>query len=70
MVAEPPPGGGLSDEEWANLVTLLARFAANDLDQFSNWQVDTPFGPVFIEVSRKPPPVLTNEAFTRLWPPT
>ena len=54
MVAEAPLGGRLSDDEWDLLRSLLARYAAHDLDQHEAWQVDTAHGLVFVQLSRKP----------------
>ncbi|GAA3735519.1 hypothetical protein [Micromonospora maritima] len=63
------PGGPLTDAEVRELVRLLARFASHDLDQWENWRVDTPHGPVFMTVSRKVPPDWPEDAFVPIWPP-
>jgi hypothetical protein len=70
MVAEPPPGGRLSDDESDMLRVLLARFAAHDLDQWEAWQIDTPHGLVFVQLSRKPADGANAIAYNRIWPPT
>ncbi|SBT69178.1 hypothetical protein GA0070622_6297 [Micromonospora sediminicola] len=63
------PGGPLTDAEVRELVRLLARFASHDLDQWENWRVDTPHGPVFMSLSRTVPPDWPEDAFVPIWPP-
>jgi hypothetical protein len=48
-------GAGLSDDELRWMFSLLARYAATDLDQWENWRVPTLQGDVFIEVRRTTP---------------
>ena len=69
MVAEPPPGGRLSDDESEMLRVLLARFAAHELDQFEAWRIDTLNGLVFVQLSRKLADGATASAHNRIWPP-
>jgi hypothetical protein len=44
---------GLSESEWRQLLELLHRFAEHDLDQFDAWQLDTSYGPVFVQLKRQ-----------------
>jgi hypothetical protein len=68
MDAVPPAGGSLSDDEVRQLWMLLARFAAHDLDQFDHWQVDTRYGPVFIDIVRMLPAGTPDRAYMPIWP--
>src|SRR5689334_21399805 len=62
------PGGRLSDAEVRELARLLARFAAHDLDQWEQWRIDSPYGPVYLVVTRELEPGWSDETFTRIWP--
>ncbi|MDJ1643471.1 hypothetical protein [Streptomyces pakalii] len=48
--------GPLSDAEVAQLLDLLRRYCAHDLDQWEALQTDTPYGPVYVQMSRSLPP--------------
>ena len=57
----------LTDAEIRQLVGLLGRFAAHELDQFEHWRVESPYGPVFIDISRRCVPG-TEGAYHVIWP--
>ncbi|WP_433796142.1 DUF6959 family protein [Actinoplanes sp. CA-252034] len=57
--------GSMSDAEIRQFVTLLKRFADLELDQFAHWRVETPYGPVFVDLSRRCLPG-TEEAYDAL----
>lgn len=48
--------GPLSDDEWDQFRGLLHRFCTHELDQWALWQTETPYGPVYINLSRATPP--------------
>jgi hypothetical protein len=48
-----PMSAGLSEFEWRQLLELLRRFADHDLDQFDALQLDTSYGPVFVQLRRE-----------------
>ncbi|MGW1293185.1 hypothetical protein [Streptomyces sp. NPDC002533] len=48
--------GPLSGAEVAQLLELLRRYCAYDLDQWEALQTDTPYGPVHVQMSRSLPP--------------
>jgi hypothetical protein len=63
------PGGRLTDAELGELARLLARYAANDLDQWENWRIETSHGPVYLLLTRMVMPGWPEEgAFTTVWP--
>ena len=68
MIIQPPPGGPLSDDEAREMAALLARFAAHELDQFENWRIETPQGPVFATLANELMPGLSSETFVTIWP--
>jgi hypothetical protein len=43
----------LTDNEFRHLLTLLQRYAETDLDQHDAWQLETPYGPVFVRLTRE-----------------
>lgn len=45
--------GPLSDAEMLELRWLLARYADFELDQFEHRRIESRFGPVFIDMSRR-----------------
>lgn len=47
---------GFTDEDLRLLATLLHRYSSTELDQFDHWRVQTPFGSVFIALTRELPP--------------
>jgi hypothetical protein len=67
-LGQPSPGNPLSDEDLQNLAALLARYATHELDQFEHWRVETPYGPVFIELAREVRSGATPSAYTTIWP--
>ncbi len=62
---ELPP---LTDEDVRTLTWLLARYATHDLDQFDHWQIETPGGPAYLEISTEPRPDISSEIYVRIWP--
>lgn len=65
------PGGPLSDQEFREMVRLLARFAERELDQGDLWKFHTSYGPVYMLISRALPhgwPEETDNSFTTIWP--
>ncbi|MBG6139462.1 hypothetical protein [Longispora fulva] len=62
------PGERLSDAELGELARLLARFASHDLDQWENWRVHTPHGPVYVTMTNALMAGCSDEAFTTIWP--
>jgi hypothetical protein len=68
MSIEPSPAP-FTDEDARQLAELLARYAAQELDQFETWQVETPHGSVFIFMaSELPPGWPAAESFQTIWP--
>lgn len=61
-------GGPLSHDDLRELAQLLARYAARDLDQWDNWRIESPHGPVYVQISRKAIPSAQDEAYTTIWP--
>jgi hypothetical protein len=55
----------LDIEEMGTLAALLARFAANDLDQWEVWRLELPGGPVDVRMSVADP---TDESVNVIWP--
>jgi hypothetical protein len=60
---------GLSKSEWRQLLALLRRFAEHDLDQFDAWQLDTAYGPVFVQLKRELRVDEPAAAFRHIEPP-
>ncbi|MEU7799014.1 hypothetical protein AB0J14_15695 [Micromonospora arborensis] len=67
MTAEDTTPDRMTDEEIHQLAALLARYAANELDQFEHWRVASPYGPVFIDISRQCA-AGNEDAYDILWP--
>ena len=44
----------MSHDDLNTLRSLLIRYASIELDQFESWKVETPYGPVYIDLSRRP----------------
>jgi hypothetical protein len=55
--------GRLSDDEFRDLISLLKRFCSHDLDQWEALQTPTPYGPVYINMTRSLPPGTDPSAF-------
>ncbi|MBL1095299.1 hypothetical protein [Streptomyces coffeae] len=55
--------GPLSDEEFAMLRALLKRYCSEELDQWEALQTATPYGPVYITMSRGLPPDTEPSAY-------
>ena len=53
-MSEAPGPQPLSDLEFEQLRGLLRRYCAWNLDQWDLWRTGTPYGPVYITISRKP----------------
>jgi hypothetical protein len=69
MATTPPsPGDPLNDDEIRELAVLLARYATHELDQFDRWRVETPSGPVFIEVSTELQSDASASSYRTIWP--
>ncbi|MEU9709207.1 MULTISPECIES: hypothetical protein [unclassified Streptomyces] len=60
-----PGGGPLSDGEVGQLLDLLRRYCAHDLDQWEALRTDTPYGPVYVQMSRSLPPGEESDAMFR-----
>lgn len=43
----------MTAEEWDLLVTMLHRFAENQLDQHEAWRLETSNGPVYVRMTRE-----------------
>jgi len=67
MATEDATPDRMTTADIHQLARLLARYAAQELDQFENWRVASPYGPVFITMSRRCPPG-TEDAYQDLWP--
>ena len=55
----------LNAEELQTLAALLARFAANDLDQWEAWRLELPNGPVDVRMSIADP---VDPGVKVIWP--
>ncbi|MYV91968.1 hypothetical protein GT350_17275 [Streptomyces sp. SID1034] len=51
-------GDALTDAEFQQMNALLRRFCSHELDQFEALRTDTPYGPVYILLTRSMPEVL------------
>lgn len=60
------PDNPLSDDELAAFFKLLRRFCIHELDQWEAWRLETPYGEVFVHVSRKPAQGASPEAYDKL----
>ncbi|MDH6133995.1 hypothetical protein P3T37_003394 [Kitasatospora sp. MAA4] len=60
--------GPLSRDEAQQFIHLLQRFCRYDLDQWQNWEVaqSAPYGPVYVMVSRQPPPDVESYLFHQI----
>ncbi|GAA2576648.1 hypothetical protein GCM10010435_60980 [Winogradskya consettensis] len=67
MAAEDATPDRMTDAEIRQLASLLARYSAHELDQFEHWRVESPYGPVFIDISRRCVPG-TEDWYHILWP--
>ncbi|WP_329468497.1 hypothetical protein [Streptomyces sp. NBC_01431] len=63
MVNETDDGGRLSDGEFQQMNVLLRRFCSHDLDQFEALRSETPYGPVYIIMTRSLPQALADTEF-------
>ena len=61
-MSESPSPQPLSEDEHEQLRHLLRRFCAWDLDQWEMWRTGTPYGPVYITITRRPEDGATPEA--------
>lgn len=68
MNAEPPVGGPIRDDDARALAELLARWAIHELDQFDHWKVETPDGPVYVQIANQLMPGVAEEVYTTIWP--
>jgi hypothetical protein len=67
-VETPDLGAELSEAELRDLLRLLARYVAHDLDQWENWRFQTSHGPVYVAMTRALFPDWPDTAFTTVWP--
>jgi hypothetical protein len=44
----------LSEEEFAQMLTLIKRHAVTDMDQFSTWKLDSERGNIYVCLSNVP----------------
>lgn len=63
-----PFGLPLTNGELRKLAELLARYASHDLDQFEYWRLESPYGPVYLTMSRRPFPGTSDDAYAAVWP--
>ena len=56
----------LSDEEFTQMVELLRRYAATDLDQFDHWKFDVSNCTIYVDISLKPSHEDTEECYADL----
>lgn len=68
VTAEPAPGGPITDDDARALAGLLARWATYELDQFDRWKVETPHGPVYVQIALEELSGMAEEAYTTIWP--
>jgi hypothetical protein len=61
-------GRPLSDVDLRTLAELLARYAANHLDQWELWRIQTSYGPVYVNLSVQLPGGATESAYATIWP--
>lgn len=52
-----------SDREFRRLIRSLRHFSEVAMDQWENWRFESKLGPVFVNISRKPEPSATAEAY-------
>jgi hypothetical protein len=57
-----------TDDDARALSLLLARYAAQELDQFDHWVVETPAGEVFVQVYNERPASVAREVYRTIWP--
>ncbi|MER7176528.1 hypothetical protein [Streptomyces mesophilus] len=55
--------GPLSDAEFVQLLGLLRRYCAHDLDQWEAWRTTTPYGEAHIMISNGSPPDAERDLF-------
>jgi hypothetical protein len=63
MASEELPA--LGPEDFETLANLLARFAANDLDQWEAWRLNLPGGPVDVRIAVADP---ADTGLSAIWP--
>jgi hypothetical protein len=56
----------LTDDELHLMASLLRRFSASDLDQWENWRFTSPYGEVYVSMSRAPAPGATPIAYDNI----
>ena len=44
----------LSDDEFAQMITLLRRYTATEMDQWELWKFDIPSSTIYVSVSMGP----------------
>ena len=44
----------LSEEEFAEMLSLIKRHAVTDMDQFSTWKLDSKRGDIYVCISNVP----------------
>ncbi len=60
--------GALSDEEFAQLVRLTARYVYWDVDQFDHWLLASEDGEHYIDFTEGDPPPFEATAYRPMWP--
>ncbi|MFF9004151.1 hypothetical protein ACF1GW_08370 [Streptomyces achromogenes] len=55
----------LSDQEFDQFRDLLRRYCAHELDQWESLRTETPYGPVYVLLTRSLPPGTAPEAYRR-----
>ncbi|MFE5969027.1 hypothetical protein [Streptomyces sp. NPDC056463] len=63
MDATTNEGGALSAAEFAQFMSLLRRFCSDELDQWEALKTDTPYGDVYVLISRYIPSDAAPEVF-------
>ncbi|WP_169739459.1 hypothetical protein [Actinoplanes friuliensis] len=56
----------MTDDEYRELLRLLTRYAETDLDQFDHWEIESSYGPVYVDFSRSVP---DTSWYTKVVPP-
>ena len=60
--------GALTDEEFAQLVKLTARYVYWDVDQFDHWVLASEDGDHYVDFTQGRPPPFELDAYRAMWP--
>lgn len=52
-----------SNDDFRSLIRSLEKYAAEELDQFEHFRIESPFGPAYVSISRELPPGSPLEEF-------